>query len=291
MIEVAGNLIEAEVLGNTVHTPRSRARLERTDEQLAGIVFVIGASVVVAQHRQARVQAFDRFEQRVVVLAGVQRHVDADARRKIAGPHTGTEHDVSRSDIAARRRNAGDRAAVVPDCGYERVLEDFRAVAARTLRERLADVDRVGVTVRRDQDAAEQIVTVDERVALDDLFGRNRNHLEVEDLRHRRAATQFLEALLVSRNGNRTALAITGCLTGFGLQPVVEFARVFGELGHVDRRTVAGRRGRPRARSCPTSVAGAPAVRYRTSPSWRGGRRFEQPITPPPTTTTFASPR
>ena len=52
MVEILGQLVELEIFGNAVHRPRLGVRLERAEQQLAGILLEVGAIVGVAQHRQ-----------------------------------------------------------------------------------------------------------------------------------------------------------------------------------------------------------------------------------------------
>ena len=49
MVEVLRQLVEAEILGDAVHAPGLRLRLEGADQQLAGVLLVVGAGVHVAQ--------------------------------------------------------------------------------------------------------------------------------------------------------------------------------------------------------------------------------------------------
>ena len=55
-------------------------RLEGAEQQLAGVLLVVGAIVGVAQHRQVGRQPGERLGDDVEMLAGLQR--DADAGRR-----------------------------------------------------------------------------------------------------------------------------------------------------------------------------------------------------------------
>ena len=74
VIGILGQGFETEVLGDAGHAPRLGDRFEAAHEQLAGILLVIGAIVLHAQHRELRGQARDRFGHDVEMLGGVQRN-------------------------------------------------------------------------------------------------------------------------------------------------------------------------------------------------------------------------
>ena len=57
MVHVLGQLVEAEVLGDAVHAPGLGVGLEGAQQQLAGVLLVVGALVGIAQHRQVGRQA------------------------------------------------------------------------------------------------------------------------------------------------------------------------------------------------------------------------------------------
>ena len=52
MIEILGQLVETEILGNAVHAPWLGLGLEGADQKLARVFLVIGASIHVAHDRQ-----------------------------------------------------------------------------------------------------------------------------------------------------------------------------------------------------------------------------------------------
>ena len=98
MLETAGNFVKAEIFGNAVHPPGPRIGLKGTDQQLARVIFIIAAGIIVAQHRQGRVYALDAFEQHIIVLAGMERRGHADARRQIACPHAAANDHIVGGD-------------------------------------------------------------------------------------------------------------------------------------------------------------------------------------------------
>jgi hypothetical protein len=74
MIEIGGQLVELEILGNARHAPGLGARLERAQHQLAGILLVIGAFLGHPQHRQLA-EPGNGLGDDVEMLAGMQRHL------------------------------------------------------------------------------------------------------------------------------------------------------------------------------------------------------------------------
>ena len=80
MLPVVGQLVEAEVLGDAVHAPGLGVRLEGAEKDFSGVLLVVGAAVVVAQHGQVRGHALEGIGHHVEVLAGVQRHVHGRRR-------------------------------------------------------------------------------------------------------------------------------------------------------------------------------------------------------------------
>ncbi len=71
VLETAGDFVEAKIVRNAVHTPGPRGWLECADQELAGVILIISAGVVIAQHRQVGFEACNRFEQCVIMLAGM----------------------------------------------------------------------------------------------------------------------------------------------------------------------------------------------------------------------------
>ena len=100
MIHVLGQAVEAEGLRDAVHAPGFGHRLEGADQQLAGVLLVVGALVRDPQHRQVARHLGQRLGDDVEVLGRVQRHRDADGARQLARPHAGGEHDGRGGDRA-----------------------------------------------------------------------------------------------------------------------------------------------------------------------------------------------
>ncbi len=152
MVEVLGQLVEAEVLADALHAPGLRHRLEGAEQDLARVLLVVGAFLGDPQHREP-LEAGDRLGDDVEVLAGVERQGHAVPRGEIAAPHAAAVHHDVGGDVALRLAglpvDAGDAAA---GAGHRRHLHlsTMRAPrVARALGERQRDVGRVGLAVRR----------------------------------------------------------------------------------------------------------------------------------------------
>ena len=234
MFQAAVDLVETEVLGDALGGPGAGIGFERAQHQLARVVLVVGAGVVVAHDRKAGVQALHRFEQSVVVLAGMQRHVHPDARRQFTGPHAGAQHHAVRVDIAAVGAYAGDASGRGADGRDRYVLKDARTGGAGALGQRIGDVHRVGVAVGRNVDAPEHVFGVKQRDLGLDRGRRDHLHLQPEDFRHRRAAPQLLEPFLVGCERIGTATPVAGRLAGFRLQAQIKLAGIARQFRHVD---------------------------------------------------------
>ena len=228
MFEAPGDFIEAEVLGNAVHPPWAGIGLERADQQLSGIVLVIAAMVVVAQHRQAGIDPGHTFKHHVVVLTGVERYCHANARPQIAGPHAAGQHHVIGVDHAVLGIDPGDPFAVMTNASDLAVLDNLRPARAGTLGQGLGDIDRVGIAIGWNVDPADQVADFKDRGHRLDLFRGHHMDWQVEDLGHRGAALQLLEPFMVGRHRDRATLAIAGGLPGLRLKPAVKLAGVLG---------------------------------------------------------------
>ena len=234
MFEVTGDFIKAKVFADALHAPGLGAGFEGPDQQLARVVFVVGTGIVVPQHGQIGMQTRDRLEQHVVMLAGVQGQGDTHRGGQIPGPHAAANHHVAGLDIPGGGANPRGFAPLLQDGVYPGVSEDPRPPAARPLGQGLGDIHGIGIAVRGYMDAAVEIIGLDQRIAFRDLRHRQYIDLQAKDLGHGGAAFEFLETFGGPGNGDGTALAIAGGLTGLGLEAPVQLAGVAGQLRHVD---------------------------------------------------------
>ena len=112
MLQIVGQLVEAESFGNAAHSPWLGDRLEPAHQQLARVLLEIGATIGVAQHRHAGRKAGHWLGDDIKVLCRVQRHRAAGPGAEFVRPHAGAvDHGVGAQD-ALRGANA-DRPAVL----------------------------------------------------------------------------------------------------------------------------------------------------------------------------------
>ncbi len=185
VVPVLGQLAELELLRDALGGPGFGDRLEHADQELAGILLDVEATVRVAQHRQVPRQLRHRLGQDVEVLARLERHVDAGHAPDLAPPHAGAvDHDLG-GDRPALGEDAGDPAVCPGDAGDFAALDDRRTAHARAFGQRLGDVDRVGLAVRADEDRPDQVADLEQRIARPGLGGRDHLDLEAEGRGHR----------------------------------------------------------------------------------------------------------
>ena len=165
-------------LRDAVHAPGLGHRLEGADQELAGVLLVVGALVGDPQHRQVARHVGQRLGDDVEMLGRVQRHRDADRGRQLARPHAGGEHDGVGGDRPLLGHHADRPALLDQDALDLDALDDAGAALARTLGEGLRGVDRVGLAVLGQEHAADDVADLEQRVAGLDLGGPD--HLDRE---------------------------------------------------------------------------------------------------------------
>jgi hypothetical protein len=145
MVEILGQLVEAEILGMPA-MPQGLARLEGAEQHLPGIFLVIGAFVGHAQHRKLA-KAGDRLGHDIEVFAGVQRQGHAVGRARSRPHMPAAIDDMARRDRAALAPclpvHAADAAAVGGDAGHLGALGDDRAALPGALGQRQRDIGRI----------------------------------------------------------------------------------------------------------------------------------------------------
>ena len=206
------------------------------DQQLAGVLLVVGALVGHPQHRQVARHLGQGLGDDVEMLGRVQRHRDADGGRQLARPHAGGEHDGAGGDRPLLGHHADRPALLDQDALDLDALDDPRPALAGALGEGLRRVDRVGLAVLGQEHAAHRVADLEQRVARLDLGRPDHLDREAEVLGHRGAALQLLEPLGVQREADRAVLLEAGRLPGLGLERVQQLGGVLGELGHPPRR-------------------------------------------------------
>ena len=167
----------------------------------------------------------------------MERQVHPHRGREITRPHAAADHHVAAADLTLGSTNTGDFVSVSENRLDLGIREYPCAAALRPFGQRLGDVHRVGVAIRGNVNATEQIVGLYQRVLLGNLSHRQHVHLEPEYLGHGGTALELFKPLGGGRNRDRTALAVAGGLPGLFLEAAVKLAGVARELGHIDRGT------------------------------------------------------
>ena len=233
MVEIFGQLVEAEILRDARHAPGLGDRLEGADQQLAGILLEIGLLVRHPQGRQVAGQARNALGQDVEMLAGMQRHIHPGHAADRMPPHAGAVDHVVGDDIALRRGHSGDPTLHLMDRGDGDVLEDPGAVLAGTLGQSQGDIARVALPVLRQVYAAQHALAVQQRIVLQAFGGGDILGLDAEHPSHGGAAPQLLHALAVEGDDDRSVALEPGGRAGLGLQPAIELLGVFGQPGQI----------------------------------------------------------
>jgi DNA-binding GntR family transcriptional regulator len=162
--------------------------------------------VLVAQDRvhdlaRLAVELAERRGERVLVLDGHERHVDAPQARRLRPPDPGAQDDGLGADRAERRLHAAHAAALDDEPG--RLAAAERPQPARRggrAAHRLGAADRLGDPVVGDEQPAEDAVGVDERDALADLGRSEQRGVQPEAERAAVAARELGPALLGRRD-------------------------------------------------------------------------------------------
>ena len=102
MVEILRQLVEAEGVRNAVHAPGLGLGLEGADQELAGILLVIGAGIHVAHDRQIGGQIHGLGHD-IEMLGGMERHGDAGHEPDLPRPHAGAVHHHLGLDLALAR--------------------------------------------------------------------------------------------------------------------------------------------------------------------------------------------
>ena len=147
VIEVPGQFIEGEVLGNTVTTPGFGDRFKGTQQNLPGVFFVIRASIVVSKNGQCGFHSGEGFREEIEMFASVHGHDNAHTSSQFPSPHTCREHYLMSLDLTLIRLDPGHSCAIVTNAGYFDVFKNARPPKSRPTRQRLSYIDGVDLSV------------------------------------------------------------------------------------------------------------------------------------------------
>ncbi|MNF76015.1 hypothetical protein D3C84_581120 [compost metagenome] len=186
------------------------------------------------------------------MFCGVEGNVDPGFLAEITRPHTGAVHHELSVDIALSRDYAGGLAILDLDVQDLGVFNDFSAAHSSTLGECLGDVNRVDHTVQRQIHATDDVFDVQQWPQVKRLLRVDHFTGKATKLGHRRAALEFGETFLVSRDAQGTVTHEASGLTGFCFKALVQTSAVLRQHAHVVGRA----QGRHQAGSMPGRAAG-----------------------------------
>jgi len=230
LVHMALDLLEGKVIGYAPLPPRHGVRFECADHQAARVLAVIGATIVVAHHRQVMWQIIQLLSHRVVVFTGVQRHADARHTADFTAPKAAAVDDEIRRNLTLVGDHAADPSIGLLDAGDAHTLEAQGAASSRTLDEGLGHIDRARGAILLDPGCAQQIAGFEvgiNRLRL--LRGNDIDARHPEGVVHRRDPLQLLEARLAVRDRQRADLLEPGRLPGLHLEFLQDRHRVLAQ--------------------------------------------------------------
>ena len=223
--------VEFERLGNAVWRPCLGMEMRKAEQQLAGILFPVGAVAIGPQHRQVRGQALNRFGNEIIVLAGMQWHANAIAPAQLARPHAAAiDHDIG-LDHAFTGAHAAHLSAVAQNLFHKSVFEQARAIHARTLCQRLGEIAGVGGPVARHQDTAKHALGIHQGPALGNLRCLEERGLDTEQAGEIGLAPELGKTLVVQRDGDGSVLPKSRVLAGLCLDLLQQLDTIAGKRG------------------------------------------------------------
>ena len=215
LFHVAGELVEAEVLRDRVEADRSRVRLECADEQAVGVLAVVRALVLIAQHRQVAGQIAELLGVGVVMLAGVQRDRHPGEAAELARPQPCRAHHELARDVARLGFHPRHPAVRGADTGDLHVLDAAHPAPASALHVGVHHVDGARHPVDLEPRAAKEVIGAHEGVEVSDLLGGDDLHAsEPERVVRIGQPLELSEAVPAVRDGDAADLPEPGRLSG-----------------------------------------------------------------------------
>src|ERR1700751_344195 len=222
---------EGKICRNTGDVPGACSVLEDADHDLAGFLADIGAAPRVAQDRQPRMHARDRLGDEVVVLGGLQRHLDTRESPDRSSPNAAAIHDDVGDDSPKRTLHRGHPAILLFNALDRTVLEYRDAGLTCSLGERPRDIGRVDAPVAREVKGGLHVPEVRERPKALHIGDTDLLALDAPALRGALPAAHLLDFGRREGELNRSALDEAGRLAGLLLETPVELLRVRGQPG------------------------------------------------------------
>ena len=248
LLGVARQLVEAEVGGKLGDVDGARGRLEGADEKAPRVLPDVGGDVVVAEGREVGGEVRDLLGVGVVVLAGVEGHVDACHPSDVPSPEARAVHHEVGLDVPGVRPDPGDPSVLAVDGGDCHPFEAAGPPVPGAPDKGRHDVDRARYPVGRNPGPADQPLLVDDRVEGCDLVRGDEVHPgDPEPVVHRGEALQLLEAVPVVGDGEAPDRPEPGRLPGLLLDLGEQPARIVEEL----RQALVGPHGADEAGRVP----------------------------------------
>ena len=237
VVKILGQGIKFKVLGNAIHAPGFGFRLERSQQNLAGIFLVIGTFIRYAQNRQIGCQPVNTLGDNVEMLAGMQRHRYAGLCPDFACPHATGIHHIISFNRTLIRHHTGHPTIRLVNIGYLDALNDRHAEIAGTLGQRLGDVDRVCLAVLWQKDTTNHIIRLQSGITTGNIGRGNFVNFHPESPCHCRCPPQFFHTFISQRHGHRPVALDAGGHAGLGFQPEIQLLRIFCQPRHILCRT------------------------------------------------------
>ena len=165
------------------------------------------------------------------MLGRLERNVDARFGAELARPHAGAVHDELGFDVADRRADSGDDAALVEEVRRGDAFQDGRPLHARPLRERHRHVYGVRAAVFLHVEAGQDVVGLREREELADLGAGDLVHVDPAVAVEGGDAAELFEAIGLRGDLDEADGLEAGGEAGLRFEAAVEIARVLAHLG------------------------------------------------------------
>jgi hypothetical protein len=130
VVDVLRQRVEAEILRDAVLAPGLGDRLEEADEQLSGVLLVVGPFVAEEHDREIARQVRDRLGDDVEMFRRVERNGDADSAAR-SRDHMPPQMTTVRASIRPCSVITPTAAVLDDDLGNRQVLDDARAAVRR----------------------------------------------------------------------------------------------------------------------------------------------------------------
>ena len=163
MIPVIVQQGEIKALGYALLGPGDRVRLIAAHDQSTNLFLEIGQPIGIAQGRQIARHRGDFFGHQVLVLHRYQRNIDPGHLSQLTRPLSATDHQFFALDTAIVGLHRTQGITIKFKARDLGILTDLYTTLARAAGQRLRDVRRVRLTVRRQKCGADQIIDIHHR--------------------------------------------------------------------------------------------------------------------------------